>query len=120
MKTVKEILDQKKSDINNASQQLELAFDDALIGETEYYTSKAAMKARLSVVNEIAADMKVNGYIKDDDIIRAQLIGENGNIRMFMTKSHDVYIETAGVVTETLTDPRLSEVEHWKEILGIE
>lgn len=98
---------------------LESAYDEAMVTECEYYTQKALAKSLLEELESIKSECVKSNLIANcsDDM---SLIGENGNLRLFMTSNHHIVLFTDGVKTVDLDNPTISEVERWKKILGMD
>lgn len=113
------ILKKRIQALKDDLQTLDAAFDDSMVTETEYYTRKACMKARLDELNSIQSSCEDENLIDKTGESKI-LIGENGNLKLYLTDDFRIVLYTDGVKTVDMSNPTIMEVDKLKTILGMD
>lgn len=102
---------------------MEDAYDEKMITETEYYTNKTETKIRMDEDKVIIERLKRSGLSEealDEDAPQMTEIGRNGTLRLYCTESMHILLHADGKCTMDLDNPTIKEVEQWKRLLGME
>lgn len=102
--------DELQSDLDTLNRDIE----DGYLTLNEFDHKKEHIMARLAEINEIKRLMG-----KAEPNKRAHCIGRNGTISMWEGKDHSIWVETDGVKTVVMMDPKVSDVVKWRRILGV-
>lgn len=122
MVTVSDVLDAREKELKEEMQTLEMAYDDNMCAGVEYTYRKQDLNCKVEEVSAMRCKMKSAGLITDDEGHEGHLIGSNGTIKLWIRHGVDcrLWVETNGVRTVEVVEPKVSDVDKWKLIIGIE
>ena len=115
---VEDVLSARFLAIREEMAELEAAFDEKMVTDSNYYIQKVKLEARMDEAKEVTGQLRKYGLMPPDGEQLVE-IGQNGTLRLFRSKDNHLVLYTDGVRSLDIDNPTIREVEDYKSLLGM-